>query len=285
MPPLASAFFPLPAAGAPGFARTAGRRNRLGSVCPFAETFAAAPRLNAGATWLQRPGARRPVNGFEILKTVSVFGVFLAGGRPRLSPVPPDFSAMLNRPRLFLVFAGVLAGYPWPAPAQDAPLPAAAAPAMAAPVPAADNVPLTLQECVQRALQNGFDVEIQRYIPAIARDSVDLARGSFIPTLSLTGSQSHANSGPIAGVLGTKSDSRSSQPRGHGTPPDRDHRQRHHGSQPRREQSALARQPLQSGLHLGSHCFGLPAAPPRRRHGHHHGDPQPRPDRPAARQL
>jgi outer membrane protein TolC len=114
---------------------------------------------------------------------------------------------MLNRLRLSLVAAGLLAGYPWPALAQDAP-PPAAAPAMTAPATAAENVPLTLQDCVQRALQNGFDIEIQRYTPAIAKDSVDIARGSFIPTLSLTGSQSHANTGPIDSAPGTKSDAR-----------------------------------------------------------------------------
>ena len=59
-----------------------------------------------------------------------------------------------------------------------------AGPAAAPAAPA--TAPLMLEDCIQRALQHGFDLEIQRYNPAIAKDSVDVARGAFIPTLSLT---------------------------------------------------------------------------------------------------
>src|SRR5512142_3116396 len=69
--------------------------------------------------------------------------------------------------------------------------------------------PLTLEECVRRAIENGFDLEIQRFNPAIARDAVDVARGSFIPTLSLTGSESHATTGAIRAFPEATSDDRS----------------------------------------------------------------------------
>jgi outer membrane protein TolC len=68
--------------------------------------------------------------------------------------------------------------------------------------------PLQLEECVQRALQNGFDVEIQRFNPSMARDSVDIARGGFDPTVSLNGTQSHSNTAPEGPFPGVKSDAR-----------------------------------------------------------------------------
>jgi outer membrane protein TolC len=113
---------------------------------------------------------------------------------------------MLHRLCSFLA-AGFLVSFALPAVAQDAPPAAAATPAAAAPAAPAP-APLALEDCIQRALQHGFDLEIQRYNPAIAKDSVDVARGAFIPTLSLTGSQSHSNTGPIGGAPGAKSDAR-----------------------------------------------------------------------------
>ena len=119
---------------------------------------------------------------------------------------------MPNRLCLSLAAASLLAALALPARAQDTPPPAAgdSAASAAAPTPAPGPAaaPLTLEDCVRRALEHGFDLEIQRYTPAIAKDAVDVARGSFIPTLSLTGSQSHSNTGPIGSVPGTKSDAR-----------------------------------------------------------------------------
>jgi outer membrane protein TolC len=113
---------------------------------------------------------------------------------------------MPNRLRLSLAAASLLAGCLVPALAQDTPPPATDASALTAAAPAPASAPLTLEECVRRALEHGFDLEIQRYTPAIAKASVDIARGSFIPMLSLTGSQSHSNTGPIGSAPGTTSD-------------------------------------------------------------------------------
>ena len=110
---------------------------------------------------------------------------------------------MSNRLRSSLVAASLLAGLCLPIRAQEALPPAAPA---AAPVPA--TTPLALEDCVQRALQHGFDIEIQRFNPSIARDAVAIAQGGFDPTLSLTAQQSHSNTGPVGGVLGTKDDAR-----------------------------------------------------------------------------
>ncbi len=110
---------------------------------------------------------------------------------------------MSNRLRSSLAAASLLAGLCLPARAQNA-LPAAAPVAPAAP----SGASLTLEECVQRALQHGFDIEIQRYNPSMAKDSVDIARGGFDPTISLNGMQSHSNTGPVEGGLGIKNDAR-----------------------------------------------------------------------------
>ena len=110
---------------------------------------------------------------------------------------------MSNRLRSSLVAASLLAGLCLPVSAQTA-VPPTSLPAVPAPAAA----PLTLQECVQRALQHGFDLEIQRYNPAMAKDAVDVARGGFYPTLSFNGSQSHSDTGPLGGTAGTQSDAR-----------------------------------------------------------------------------
>ncbi len=46
---------------------------------------------------------------------------------------------------------------------------------------------LTLQECINRALGKNFTLEIGRYAPQIARDSVDIAKGGYETQLSVTG--------------------------------------------------------------------------------------------------
>jgi len=120
---------------------------------------------------------------------------------------------MSHRTSFSLVTACLLAGLSLPAGAQEASpaavpaaVPAAATASAAATAPAA--APLTLEECVQRALQRGFDVEIQHYNATYARDTVDVARGGFDPTISLNGSQSHSNAGPVGAALGVRSDAR-----------------------------------------------------------------------------
>ena len=115
---------------------------------------------------------------------------------------------MPNRLRPSLVAVSLLAGFLLPARAQDTPPAAGGDTAVLAPPVAPGVAPLTLEDCIQRALEHGFDIEIQRYTPSIAKDFVDIARGSFFPVLSLTGSQSHSNTGPIGSAPGSKSDAR-----------------------------------------------------------------------------
>jgi outer membrane protein TolC len=114
---------------------------------------------------------------------------------------------MSNRIRISLAAASLLAGLCLPINAQDALQPATPT---TTPAPTAGPVgaPLTLDECVQRAMQHGFDIEIQRFNPSMAKDSVDVARGGFQPTLSLDGTQSHSNTGPVGPALGIKDDAR-----------------------------------------------------------------------------
>jgi outer membrane protein TolC len=116
-------------------------------------------------------------------------------------------TALFLRLRSSLVAASLLAALYLPVRAQDALPPGTPATALA-PVAATPAAPLTLDDCVQRAMQNGFDVEIQRFNPSIAKDAVDVARGSFDPTLSLNGTQSHSNTAPVGAIPGIKSDAR-----------------------------------------------------------------------------
>ena len=47
---------------------------------------------------------------------------------------------------------------------------------------------LTLEQCIARALQKNFDLEIGRYNPQIAKDEITVAGAGYEPTLSVTGS-------------------------------------------------------------------------------------------------
>ena len=50
--------------------------------------------------------------------------------------------------------------------------------------------PLTLGECIRRALANGFDLELQRQDLAIAQEDVPIARSAFDPVISAKGARS-----------------------------------------------------------------------------------------------
>ncbi len=115
---------------------------------------------------------------------------------------------MPNRSHLLLAAVCLFAGLSPVTRAQDSASPAANPPASG---PAAAPAPLTLEDCVRRALEHGFDLEIQRYNPDMAKASVDIARGSFIPTLSLAGSASHANTAPVGATAGVSADDRSAR--------------------------------------------------------------------------
>src|SRR5262245_19304581 len=73
---------------------------------------------------------------------------------------------------------------------------APAAPPAAAPAPSQSTAvepfrstaaPLTLGECVRRALSRGFDLELQQHDLAIAREEVPIAESLFHPTFSADG--------------------------------------------------------------------------------------------------
>ncbi|HTZ21383.1 MAG TPA: TolC family protein [Opitutaceae bacterium] len=53
---------------------------------------------------------------------------------------------------------------------------------------------LTLQECIVRALKQGFDVQIQGYTLANAKDSLEISKATFDPTLSMSASRSFSQS-------------------------------------------------------------------------------------------
>ncbi len=76
-----------------------------------------------------------------------------------------------------------------PAPAGDVPPP----PATELVLPSGPE--LTLQECITRALNKNFDLEIGRYGPQIAKDSIITAKSGFETQLSVTGSTGK-NTGP-----------------------------------------------------------------------------------------
>jgi outer membrane protein TolC len=70
----------------------------------------------------------------------------------------------------------------------------------------AGGSPLTLEECIARALKKNFDLEIQRFGPEIARDSVEIARSSFVPELSVTTSRSMSRTAPDGAATGTRAE-------------------------------------------------------------------------------
>lgn len=80
-----------------------------------------------------------------------------------------------------------------PAEAQNEPAPPAA-PAAQSPSTAVEpfrstETPLTLGECVRRALSRGFDLELQQHDLAIAREDVPIAESLFDPVLSADGAK------------------------------------------------------------------------------------------------
>jgi outer membrane protein TolC len=87
-------------------------------------------------------------------------------------------------------------------------------PALFAQAPAADAAApaeLTLEECIARALRRNFDLEIQRFGPQIARDSIEIARDGFVPVLSATTSRSESKT--AATTLGPAAETASNSTR------------------------------------------------------------------------
>lgn len=66
---------------------------------------------------------------------------------------------------------------------------------------------LTLEQCITRALQRNFDLEIGRYAPEIAQDAIIVAKGGYEPQVSVTASRSGSDS-DRTGISGNDSDLR-----------------------------------------------------------------------------
>ena len=62
-----------------------------------------------------------------------------------------------------------------------------------APAPAAPE--LTLEQCIARALARNFTLEVGRYAPAIAKDSIEITQAGYQPQFSVTGATGE-NSSP-----------------------------------------------------------------------------------------
>src|SRR5258708_5182209 len=54
---------------------------------------------------------------------------------------------------------------------------------------------LSLQECIQLAIQHNLDVQIERYNPQLALFNLGAARGGYDPSLTFSGQHDHGNSG------------------------------------------------------------------------------------------
>lgn len=67
---------------------------------------------------------------------------------------------------------------------------------------------LTVEECIRRALDKGFDLEIQRYEPQIAAESVEIAKDVFTPTVSVTASHGIARTDSMPGTKSESTDTR-----------------------------------------------------------------------------
>jgi len=66
-------------------------------------------------------------------------------------------------------------------------------PPPAGPVPSVPE--LTLEQCIARALLKNFDLEIGRFSPQIAQDSIELAKGGYQPVFTISGSTGRSTTG------------------------------------------------------------------------------------------
>ena len=55
---------------------------------------------------------------------------------------------------------------------------------------------MSLQDCIQQALQHNLDVQIERYNPQISLYNLNAAYGGYDPTFSISGQHSYDKSGP-----------------------------------------------------------------------------------------
>ena len=64
-----------------------------------------------------------------------------------------------------------------------------------APVAKTEAAELTLAQCIARALQKNFDLEVGRFGPAIAQESITVASGGYDPMLTVSGSHGKNTAG------------------------------------------------------------------------------------------
>ncbi|MDI1250449.1 MAG: TolC family protein [Lacunisphaera sp.] len=109
--------------------------------------------------------------------------------------------------RLSATFLVVLFSSSWaqaqdntPSPIPSRPLLAADAPVGEVAPPPAQDLPLanqpelTLEQCIARALQKNFDLEIGRFGPQIAQDSIEATKGGYDPVFTVSGSHGKSTS-------------------------------------------------------------------------------------------
>jgi outer membrane protein TolC len=100
----------------------------------------------------------------------------------------------LRRLPIALGIASLLAGVAlWAQESAPAPSPATVPEPTSTPVRAPAGPELTLEQCIARALQRNFDLEIDRFDPQIAKEAIDVARDPFQPVLSVTSNVSHSH--------------------------------------------------------------------------------------------
>jgi outer membrane protein len=80
-------------------------------------------------------------------------------------------------------------------------VPASAQNANLAPPTSLQVAPITLEECVQRALDKNFDLRIQRFTTENAKESLTIAKAGFDPTLSAIASKSISQSSSLNSTL------------------------------------------------------------------------------------
>ena len=66
---------------------------------------------------------------------------------------------------------------------------------------AAPTAPLSLEECIARAIKKNFDLEIQGYSTEVAKEALNVAKASFDPVIIATGNRSLSQSASTTSTL------------------------------------------------------------------------------------
>src|ERR1017187_2927732 len=66
---------------------------------------------------------------------------------------------------------------------------------------AAPTAPLTLEECIARAMKKNFDLQIQNYSTDVAKEALNVAKASFDPVITATGNRSLSQSALTTSTL------------------------------------------------------------------------------------